>query len=150
MGKNGKSQQSRKDDDERHKHLEGGANDWRHFCRSQVFGSKNALHNKEVGCPVAERNDGAETEDDAEPGDAHGIVIGGTQGAPQMRVFGRGVGSNLNFESTPAACFNQSEDWNKKCTSPDQDELQDFVENGGTQASQSHINRDGCRRRSRC
>ena len=43
-----------KNDDERHRHLEGGADDGSHLGGAQIVRGKDALDDEEVGGPVAE------------------------------------------------------------------------------------------------
>ena len=46
----------------------------------------------------------------------------------------------------PAADFDQAEDGDEQRAEPDEKELQDFVEDGGTQAAERDVERDGERR----
>ena len=65
--------------------------------------------------------------------------------APQVRVFRRSVGGNARFQPAPAAGFDQAENRNQQRAQPDQNELQNLVEDGRTQAAQHHV--DGHRDR---
>ncbi len=52
---------------------------------------------------------------------------------------------DASLEAAPAASFDEAEDRNQQCTCPDKDELQNFVEDGGTQAAEGDVNGDGAR-----
>ena len=54
IGQHRQAEQAGQDDDERHAHLEGRADDGRHLRGAQILGGEHALHHQEVGGPVAE------------------------------------------------------------------------------------------------
>ena len=139
MGRTASASKAGKNHDKRNKHFEGRADDGSHFCGAHIFGGQDALDHEEVGSPIAHGDDGGETEDDAGPVNAHGIVFGRAQGAPEMGVFGGSVGGDSGFEAAPAASFDQAENGNEKSASPDQDELKNFVEDGGAQSAEGDV-----------
>jgi len=55
------------------------------------------------------------------------------------------VGHDLPLEAGDAAGLNEAEDGNQQCAAPDEDELQNLVEDGGAQAAESDVdgNRNG-------
>ena len=67
------TQQSGKDHNDRHHHLESSANDGRHLRAADILRGQNALYDQEICGPVAHGNDGAESKDNAGPVDSHGI-----------------------------------------------------------------------------
>ncbi len=74
--------------------------------------------------------------------DAHGVVVGRAQSAPQVGIFGRGVGNDLDFEGAPATRLDQSKNGDEQCAGPDQNELEHLVEDGGAQSTQGNIDGD--------
>ena len=127
-GQDCKPEKPGQNNNEGDQHFESGTNDGRHFCGAKILGGENALHDKEIGGPVAERQDRAETEYDAGPMDAHGIVFEITQGGPEMRVFRGSIARNLQPQIAPAASFNQTQNRDQQRSRPNQNELQHFVE----------------------
>ena len=138
-GKNGERQQTGKNHDERNKHFEGRAYDGSHFCGAHILGGQDALDNEEIGSPVAHGDDGAETEDDAGPVNAHGIVVGRAQGAPEVGVFGGGIDGDSGFETVPATGPDQAQNGNEQSARPNQDKLENFVEDGGAQSTEGDV-----------
>src|SRR5229473_2407738 len=144
-GQDSQSEKSRQNDDERNEHLEGCADDGSHLRGTKILGGENALDDEEIRRPIAEGDDKAKTKDDAGPMNAHGIVFEGAQGGPEMRVF-RGSGArDLEAQIAPAASFNQTQDRDQRGAGPDQNELQNFVEDCGTQASERYVDGNGGR-----
>ena len=97
---------------------------------AQILGGEHALHDQEIGGPVAERNNAAEAEDDARPVDAHGIVAESSP-ACSRRGCNRPGRSCAVMRATmlaPAAGFDQPQDGNQQRAGPDEDELQNLVE----------------------
>ena len=74
---------------------------------------------------------------------AHGVAREGSQGTPQVRVFGRGVLRNLQFEVAPSPGFDQSQNWNQQRARPNENELQHFIEDSGAQAAQGNVDGHG-------
>ena len=130
---------SRKNHDERNKHFEGSAYDGSHFSGAHILGGQDALDNEEVRGPVAHGDDGAEAEDDAGPVNAHGIVLGRAQGAPEVGVFGGGIGGDSGLETVPAASLDQAQDGNEQSAGPNQDKLENFIEDGGAQSTEGNV-----------
>ncbi len=60
-----------------------------------------------------------------------------------MRVFDGSVLRDFHLQRLPAARFDQSHNRDHECAGPDEDELQDFVENRGAQAAERHIDCHG-------
>src|SRR5208337_3352634 len=78
--------------------------------------------------------------------DAHGVVFEMSHGAPHVRVFRGGVDGNARFQASPAARLDQAEDRDQQGAGPDQDELQNFVKDGGAQTAERDVDRHGERR----
>ena len=53
---------------------------------------------------------------------------------------------DLGAEIRPAADFDEAEDGDEQCAEPDEEELEDFVEDRGTQAAEGDVEGDGDRR----
>jgi hypothetical protein len=60
-----------------------------------------------------------------------------------MSVFGRSIGGDFCFQAAPATCLDQTKNGNEESASPDQNKLQNFVEDGRTQSTQCDIDGDG-------
>ena len=134
-------QQSRKNDDQRNGHFEKGADNGRHFRRAHVFGGKDALHDEKIRGPVAHRLHRTQAEHDARPMDAHGIVRKGAHRGPHMRELLAGeVLMDACDHPVPAACLNHAEDGNEQRAEPDEEKLQNFVENCRKQSTRSNVN----------
>ncbi len=135
--------QAGQDDDERHGHLERRADDRGHLGRAQVVGAEHALDDEEVGGPVAEADDGAEAEDNADPVDAHRVVFEVAERGPEVGVVvGADVVGDLGLQVGPAAGFDQAEDRDQRRACPDQDELQHLIDDGRAQAAEHDVDRD--------
>src|SRR5579883_979428 len=131
LGQNGEAEQAGKDDDERHAHLESGADDGSHFGTAQIAGREHALDDEKVRGPVTKRDDEAEAEDDAGPMNAHGIVGEMAETLPEVRVVLAGeIFMDARDHAAPAAGFLETDDGDQNRTEPDQEELQNFVEDG--------------------
>ena len=143
--KHDETQEAGQDHDERHAHLEERTDDGREPRRAQRVGSENALDNKKVCGPVAATDGKAESEDNAGPVNAHGVVGKVAHAAPEVRVISRGgraggdVGRETRFESGPAMGFNEAENGNQQRTAPDEDELQNLIENCGTKTAEGDV-----------
>src|SRR5467141_1603113 len=127
-GQDCQSEKPGQDDDEWNEHLEGCADDGGHLCGTKILGGENALDDQEIRGPIAEGNDKAKTEDDAGPVDAHGIFFEGAQRGPEMRIFRGSVARDLEAQIAPASRFDQTQNGDQRRAGPDQNELQDFVE----------------------
>ena len=140
----GEGEQAGDDDDEGHRHLEGGADDRSHLGGAQVVGAEHALDDEEVGGPVAEADDEAEAEDDAGPVHAHGVVLEVAERGPHVGVVAvADVDGDLRLEVGPAAGFDEAEDGDHGGAGPDEDELQHLVDDGRAQAAEHDVERDG-------
>src|SRR6266851_5760257 len=139
------SEKAGQDDDEWNEHLEGRADDGGHLCRAKILGGENALDDEEIRGPIAEGDDKAKTEDDAGPVDAHGIVFKGAQGGPEMRVLRGSVAGNLDAQIAPASRFDKTQNGDQRRAGPDQNELHNFVEDCGAQASERYVDGHGGR-----
>src|ERR1017187_4947183 len=123
------SQKAWKNHDKWHAHLEGRADQRRQFRRAQVLGGDDALHNQEVGGPVAHGDKDTQPEYDPNPVDAHGVIGKGAHGSPHMgEVLRREVAVDASHHAVPTAGFDQPDDGNQQRAQPDQNELQHFVE----------------------
>src|SRR5690348_9445308 len=142
-GEDGESEQARKDYDEGHNHLECRADDRRHFRGTQILGGEEALDDKKIRGPVAEGKNKALAEEDTGPVDALGVRIEMAEITPEMDVFDRGVVNDLSLERVPAAGFDEAENRNQECASPDEHELENFIENGRAQAAERDVNSHG-------
>src|SRR5580698_8765365 len=108
---------------------------------------EHALHNEEVSSPVTEADDEAEAEDNAGPVNAHRIVVEVAEGAPHMNVIAAPqICENLLAKITPATDFDQTQNRHQQRTQPDEQELQDFIEDRGTQAAERYVKSDSNRR----
>ena len=70
----GQADQSRKDHDERNRHLECGADDGRYFRAAKILRGQNALHHQEVRSPVTGRDHHGQPKHNAGPMNSHWIV----------------------------------------------------------------------------
>lgn len=141
-GKKGQSSQAGQDHEEGNEHLESGADDRSHFRGAKILRSHQALNLEKVGGPITERNDDSLADQNADPIDVLG-VIERAEIAPEMHVLDRTIVDDLELQIVPAARFNQSEDRDEHGTGPNQDELEDFVEDGGAQAAEGDVDGDG-------
>ena len=96
----------------------------------RILRGDDALHDEEIRGPVAEGNHPAETQHNARPVNAHGVVGKAAHRPPEVRVVTVGkILVDARHEAAPAAGFNQAENGNQQRAKPDQEELQDLVEN---------------------
>ena len=106
---------------ERHRHLEGGSDHGSHLGGTQVVGAQYALHDEEVGGPVAEADHEAQPEDDPCPMHAHRVIAEVAQGRPHMREVGRAdVDCDLRLQVGPAAGLDQAENRDQRSSGPDE------------------------------
>src|SRR6185312_12980822 len=143
-GQHGNGEDPGQDDEERDAHFEARANDGGHAGGAQIVGGEHALDNEEVGGPVAEADDQAESEDDADPVDAHGVGAEGAESLPQVDIMSVAhVVDDLLFEVVPAADFDESEDGDEQRAGPDKQELKDLIEDGGAESAEDDVKGDG-------
>ena len=93
--KNGESQQTWQDDNERNHHLESGTDNWSHFCATNVFCRQNPLHHQKIRGPVPHGQDSTKPKYNARPMNSHRVRAKVIQARPQMNVLRREVMSNL-------------------------------------------------------
>ena len=131
------------DDDQRNSHLEGGADDRSHLCCAQIIRTQYALDYEEVGRPIAEADDEAETEDNTGPVHTHGVITEVAQRGPEVRVAGvMDVVGDIDLQVAPAASLDQAKQRNHRGAGPDEHKLQHFVDDCRPQTAQHDIQRD--------
>jgi hypothetical protein len=141
-GQHGTAQQARQDHDQRHHHLEECANDSAELRRTQVAGGQHALDDQKVRAPVAERNGEAPAEYDPCPVDPHGVVGERPRGAPHVsEILAGEVTRDSLHHSVPAARFDQAQNRDDETAQPDQEKLQNLVENRGSQPAGHDVKR---------
>ncbi len=144
---NGQCQKSRKDDDQRHHHLEGRADDGREPGRAKTIGREHPLHHQKIGSPVPKRQHNAPTQNNAGPVDPHRVVLEMAQRAPKVGVVrSPEIVFDLPRQISPAAHFNHAENGNQQRPRPDQDELQNLIEDCRPQTAQGYVDSDHQRR----
>ena len=126
----GESDQAGHDDNQGNKQFEGGADDGCHLCGPQITRCEDALHDEEIGRPVAECADEAKAEDDAGPVDAHGVGIEVAKRCPEVKItrVAGGVGQDAGLHAGPAARLNKPEHGYDQGSRPDEEELQNFIQ----------------------
>src|SRR6266481_765524 len=139
----GEPQQPRENHDQGHSHLEKGTDDRRHLGGPNVLRRKNALHDKEVSRPIAHRLHRSEAEHNAGPVHAHRIILKAAKRAPGVRVILTWeILLNARDHPLPSTRFDQTKDGNEERTEPDQEKLQNFVEDGGEKPSGCNVYTD--------
>src|SRR5229473_705293 len=137
----GEPEQPRENHNQGYGHLEKGTDDRRHFGRADVLRRKHALHHKEVRGPIAHRLHCAEAEHNARPVHPHRIVLKAAKRAPCVSVIlTREILLNARDHALPSARFDQAQDGDEKRAEPDQEKLQNFVEDGGKQPAGRNVN----------
>ena len=101
LRKNCESEQAWQDHDERNHHFESCADDRSHFGAANVLGSKNALNDQEIRCPVTHGQDCTESEDDAGPMDPHGVSAEVIESRPEVNVLCGEVMGDLQLQVCP-------------------------------------------------
>ena len=135
------TQQSGQDDNERDRHLEIRADDRRHFRRTYIFGGKHALNNEKVGRPISHGLDRAQAKHNADPVNAHGIVSERSHRRPHVsEILAGKILMDSCHHASPSTGFNHAEDRNQQRAKPDQEKLQDFVENRRKQTARRDVN----------
>ena len=114
------TQQSRQDDDERHGHLKERANHRGQFGGANILGRDHALHHQKVRRPVTHRENGAESEDDCDPLNTHGIVGEVGHRAPHVCIVLAGeVLVDAGHHAVPASRLHQTQNGDEECAEPD-------------------------------
>ena len=111
-----------------------------HLGGGKILGGDNPLDHQKVCRPVAEGNHSSEAEHDSRPVDTHGVIGEAPHGTPKVGIVLAGeIGGDAGDHPVPSSRFNQAEDRDQQRSQPDEDKLQDFVENRRTEPAQGHV-----------
>ena len=136
---------ARHDDQEREQHLRNGGDEGHAARGRHRMRGHGALHDQEIGAPVAEGQHEAESHHDPEPLDAHGIGRGVAHLAPGARPCPRGEALRRRHvrqpfgESLPAPQILEAEEHQRRETGDDEEELQHLVVDGRGESSEQDI-----------
>ena len=104
------------------------------------FAGEHALDHQKIGSPVTHCLHCAQTEDNAGPVNAHGVGRERVHRCPHVREILSGeILVDALDHAVPSAGFNQTENRDEKGPKPDQEELQDFIEDGGEKSASRYV-----------
>ena len=74
--------------------------------------------------------------------DSHGVGGEAAGGGPEVGVVGTGARGDLGHEVAPATSLDEAEDGDEHGSRPDEDELEDFVDDGRAQPAEHDVDGD--------